>query len=158
GVPLHRFLTRSTRDKRLTFTPDGRWLLGHGNKGVTVWDVATGEPLLSGEFQPGSFTKDGRCFAASTTGAVAFCELRPAEVVRSRSGHQSGIARLAWAADHRHLVTLDDTFSVCVWDAARGELLDQFQPQRGGFWAHNAAVALSPDGSRVAFASGGNEM
>jgi WD40 repeat protein len=86
---------------------------------------------------------------------VDFGDLVVPQALRVLSGHLSEVEKLAWSRDNRHLVTLDSRFEVRVWDVERGVSIDEFRAPGGTYYAHNAAVALSDDGRRLAYASGG---
>ncbi len=158
GVPAHRFLAFTAGVESVVFDPAGRWLLaGLRGEGMRMWDVVTGEQLLTGEFVPWGFARDGRRFAGGDTVNVVFCELLAPEIIRRFSGHRTRLAHLAWSRDNRHLVSLDNAFDVRVWDVTRAAALDSFHAPAGGYYAENAAVALSNDGGLLAYASGGPE-
>ncbi len=67
------------------------------------------------------------------------------------------MAKLAWSRDNRRLISLDSRFEVRVWDVERSTSLADLSLLVGGFYAENAAVALSDDGRQMAFASGGEK-
>ena len=89
---------------------------------------------------------------------VVFCDLVVPQTLQLLRGHLSTVERLAWSRDNRHLVTLDNRFEVRIWDVMQGVSVDEFRPPPGGFFATNAAVALSDDARLVAYASGGEIM
>jgi WD40 repeat protein/tRNA A-37 threonylcarbamoyl transferase component Bud32 len=141
----------------IQFTPDGRWLLAGHIGEMKMWEVATGEQILTGPYVPWGFAPDGRRWAGVSGDGVAFCDLLVPNALQHLSGHHAGIELLAWSRDNRHLVSLDDRFEVRVWDVVQGVAVDHFRKQPGGYFGHNAAVALSDDAKLVAFASGGRE-
>jgi sugar lactone lactonase YvrE len=110
----------------MSFSPDGRALaLAHERSGsITVWEVATGNRLLSipvaghPAFMSNTvaFSPDGTKLAS---GQVAF--IAPAFVVH---------------------------VNLCLWDARTGQKTGQLQGQFGGI----AAIAFSPDGRTLASA------
>jgi len=53
------------------------------------------------------------------------------------------------------LATLDAGFDVRVWDLNKTGVVDHFPAPVGGFFAHNSAIAISHDGSLLAYASAG---
>jgi len=57
---------RSFGDKRLQFTPDGRWLVTENRENIDIWDVSTGNYMQSriGTMAPIAFSPDGRFVAA----------------------------------------------------------------------------------------------
>jgi WD40 repeat protein/tRNA A-37 threonylcarbamoyl transferase component Bud32 len=141
----------------LQFSPDGRWIAaGQGWISSKVWDVATGAQLLTAAYVPSGFSHDGGSYAGSRNTELAFCDFLIPRTIRRLAGHRAGVAKLAWSRDNRHLVSVDSSFEVRVWDVDRAASLDDFLPPVGGFFAENAAVALSDDGRQTAFASGGD--
>jgi serine/threonine protein kinase/WD40 repeat protein len=158
GTPSHRLALNSNGVDSIHFTPDGRWVTaGHRNAPTKVWDVQTAEPVLTGPILFWDFTRDGHHFAGGNNRGVAFCDLAIPRVLRPFTGHQSPmIAKLVWCQDNRHLVTLDNRYEIRVWDVTRAVAIDAFQPPTAsGFFAMNAAVAISDDAGTVAYASGG---
>ncbi len=57
GLPAQR----SFSDKRLQFTPDGRWLVTEKREGLQIWDLSTGNYLQQrmGTMAPIAFSPDG---------------------------------------------------------------------------------------------------
>jgi WD40 repeat protein len=148
----------------LEFSPDGMWLSACGSEsGISVWDVATGELLVLGSLcQTAAFSRDGTSVACGNALAdgggtgVRLYEVRRPQAVQVLRGHADEIARLAWSDDGRRLASLDTAWNVCVWDVPRGAAVDAFPAPVGSYFANNGAVALNPDGSRLAYASGGD--
>jgi WD40 repeat protein len=157
GTAGHRLAVSASGVSRIQFHPNGRWILAgfRGTAPFKLWDVATSEQLLTGPGLPWGFAPDGRCLALAGTDSAAFCNLMVPQVIRPLSGHRASVGPMSWCRDHRHLVSLDAEFSVRVWDIFQGEAVDAFDAPRGGFWANEAAVALSDDARQVAYAGGG---
>jgi WD40 repeat protein len=128
---------------------------------MRVWDVATGELLLTGRGAcanvPFGFSRDGRWLAAGDWAMASFAELVIPDVVQHLRGHAAGVERLAWSRDGRTLASLDTRFQARVWDVERAKQVDVLQAPRpnGEFFAQNAALALSDDGRLLAYASAG---
>ncbi len=156
GTRSHECTLSNTDVDNILFSPDGRWLLaGHRAAGMKIWDVVTGQQVLTGPDTPWAFARQGACFAGGSNRGVAFCELLVPQALRYLSGHRASVSRIAWSSDHRHLVSLDSRFEVRVWDVVRALSVDRFREHPGGYFGGNAAVALSDDGKQVAYASGG---
>ena len=62
GLPAQRWFG----DKRMQFTPDGRWLVTEKREKVDIWDMSTGNYLQQrmGTMAPIAFSPDGRYVAA----------------------------------------------------------------------------------------------
>ena len=144
---------------RIVFTPDGRWVTGHWrDSGGRFWDAWTGRPALITGSHVWGFARDGRTYAGSTPmGGANFGEVLYPEVVNRWAGHRASVVHLRWSADGHRLASLASDFQVRVWDVARvnGSVFAAVGPKTGGFWATQGHVALSPDGKRLAYASGG---
>jgi WD40 repeat protein/tRNA A-37 threonylcarbamoyl transferase component Bud32 len=156
GKRLHRLFAPGADVSNIVFHPGGRWLLAGGRSSLRMWEVATGEPVLDGPNAPQGLAPDGRSLACGRTGEVSFAALRVPAGLLALHGQHATVTCLAWSRDNRHLACLDNSFGVRVWDVRRGVLVDEFTGPRGDYYAENAAVALSEDGSRLAYASGGD--
>jgi WD40 repeat protein len=156
GILTHRFAVFMAEVDSVLFSPDGRWLLGGSRTGPTrMWDVATGEQVLTGPSVAWGFSRDGKRLATAGRSEAAFCELLLPAAVRQLTGHQSGVAQLAWSRDHQHLASLDSRSEVRVWRATAAAAVRSLHPPPGGFYAHQSAIALSDDAGQVAYVSGG---
>ncbi len=74
GPPLRKFVHGNSGFRNIQFRPDGRWLLAGNWDGGNVWDVATGEQLLTG-YCPWGFAEDGRCFSGNNHYGIAFYDV-----------------------------------------------------------------------------------
>jgi WD40 repeat protein len=160
GTGLHHFHSLGSGVTGLQFHPSGRWLLaGQRQMGMRIWDVRTGQQvLLTGTLIPGEFAADGRRFAASEVGQIAFCDLLVPRALHRLTGHQAGAEKLAWSHDGRSLASLDTRFEIRVWDVRRAVPVATWRaPPSDDFYPSNAALALSDDGRQVAYASGGEK-
>ena len=140
----------------ILFDPDGRHVAaGSSNEPLRLWEVLTGRLVLTGLATPWSFARDGRSLAIGSASHVSFDDLVIPKVFRHLSGHRGRVERLAWSANGRHIVSLDNRFEARTWDAVMGVQIDEFRAPPGGYFATNAAVALSDDGRQLGYASGG---
>jgi WD40 repeat protein len=156
GSPSHRLQGFGPGVSALHFNHDGRWLLAGSWRGpMKMWDVQTGETLLTGPYVPWSFSGDGRHFAAGDNWRVAFCDLIEPGPLRPLAGHQAFIERTAWSRDGKRLVSLDSRFELRVWDAQRGVSLAHLLVPPGSYSGANSGLALG--GDLVGYASGGEK-
>jgi serine/threonine protein kinase/WD40 repeat protein len=144
---------------RIAFTPDGRWVTAHyRDTRARFWDTHTGRLALLARAPVWGFSRDGRTLVSTTTRTVQFEEvLYPTAVLRLQ-GHRASIDHLTWSADGKRLASLASNYELRVWDVERPveAVRTIAAPHTGGFFAENAHLALSPDGKRLAYASGGS--
>lgn len=140
-------------------SPDGRLAIsGGGDSIVRLWDLGTGsearkltdhtERVLQVAFSP-----DGR-FAFSGGGGtprsqgndfdVRVWDVATGQLVRRLKGHTSIVAAINCAPRDSRLVSAARSGDTIVWDWASGRRLGVLPP--------GSAVAISPDGRRVALA------
>jgi eukaryotic-like serine/threonine-protein kinase len=155
----HRWVLSNIGVESLVFHPSGGWLLAGMRGGAAkMWDTATGEQVLTAPTVPGGFARDGRRFAGGDWDNAGFYDLLLPRAVQTFVGHRAAVDRIAWSRDSRHLVSLDAQFQVRIWTVGQVTAVDVFAaPPSDGFWALQAAVALSDDGRLVAYACGGDE-
>ena len=125
---------------------------------MKVWEVNTGEQVLTGPFVPWGFGGNDSRFAGTVGERIAFCDLLIPNVLQHLTGHRARVSHLAWSREGGRFVTLDNLFGVWTWDVRRGVAVDWFSAPRRDMHPQNAAVAISDDGRHVAYASGGDRQ
>jgi len=144
--------------RAIAFSPDGRYLATCSEDGpVHVWEAATGEPMriYRGHRRPPisiCWSPDGTQLASADETAI---HLWPAwECITGTEGsltfgraHEFIFTGVCWTHDAERLLTASEG---CVqqWDAATGKLLGQWD-----YGDPLVAIALSPDGARLAIAN-----
>jgi WD40 repeat protein len=155
GIPSHSFLVGGAEPSTILFHPDGHWLLASGrDAGLFMWDVITGEKLLTGNYAPWGFARDGRRLAVSSGEAVGFARLLVPDVLHTFNGHRTLIEKIAWCRDSRHLVTTDSSFEILVWDVGIGTIVRQFAHPAGDEYAGNLTAVLDDEARLLASAAG----
>lgn len=138
------------------FSPDGSRLAVSGGRPIKIWEVASGQLLLTFESQGDddsfsiAFSPDGKWLADSGhDGRVRLWDVASGQVARTLAhGTSNDVHDLAFSPDGRWLVTVGTDYAVRLWDMASGQLLQTMTHSNGLY-----GVAFSPDGSMVASAS-----
>jgi serine/threonine protein kinase/WD40 repeat protein len=147
----------------VAFSPDGA-TLASGGRGGKLWDIATGKlvlnlPSLGGYLTGLAFSPDGRKLAGSNKtvfggeGGVAVCELEYGRGIQSLRGLSGQVSKVRMSPGGKYLAALAHNWQVGIWDLDGGSLRHVLDVPVG-FAVDNAALAFSPDGRCLAFASG----
>lgn len=148
-----------------TFSPDGRTIAtGSATNGqVWLWDSVTRTPRARIETGHNAisivrYSPDGGVLATADRedGTVRLWDLGTGHPLGAPlTGHSNGVGDIVFAPDERTVMTYDSQqVGIRVWDTRTGELrttlaLDNFEP---------SAMALSPDGRRLATGDGGGTV
>lgn len=107
-------------------------LLASADDELTVWDVASGQPLLVQEavlvdnnpvwLTALAFSPNGQWLAAGyETGLLRIWNLKSLKLVHELKGTHKGISALAFSADSTRLLSAGEEKSVHLWDVVSGE-------------------------------------
>src|SRR5262249_43346981 len=144
-----RFPGNTWATRSLAFSPDGKTLAAADCNETKIWDVKTGERLLSLPGGVGTFSPDGKTLAVGCANDVI--RLYDPTSGKERVGinrHAAAVFSLAISRDTKQVVTHD--YSVIrLWDAATGKLLRKIPDaqEHGGSMNY---FALTPDGMILA--------
>lgn len=135
----------------VTLSRDGKRLLGIGSdKKAYLWDVPTRQPLavfdaVATEGSPAraAFSPDGQTIAIPTSHAVELRDASEGHLLGRLEGHQNAEC-IVFHPEGTALATSDRSGVVRVWE--RTSLRQLWQVS-----GRPAALAFSPDGSRLAF-------
>ncbi len=138
---------------------------------IQLWDLAEGKVRfdLGREFKrndrvagmgAAAFSRDDRLVALGqggevegANGKIHLVETASGKKVQELAGHQYGVTALAFHPDGRHLLSAGRDTLVRVWGLEDGKMAKELGKARGGqFKDWNHALALSPDGGRLAVA------
>jgi eukaryotic-like serine/threonine-protein kinase len=147
----------------LTFSEDGATLASAGRTAAKIWDVTTGQLLLSvgdrNTMTGLALSPDGSRLAVSSVaafgdpGGVDFWQLEWGQGLQAFRGLSGPIAQVRFSPDGRRVAALAHNWQVAITEVSSGRLEHVLDVPQGMF-ADNAALAFSPDGQRFAFATG----
>jgi WD40 repeat protein len=134
------------------FFPDNRrFVTGGSDHLVKVWDVITGEQLMTlsghaGDVLSVAVSPDGQMLASASVDKTAkIWDAATGQEIATLNGHQDDVGIVVFAPDGRRLATASSDKTVKLWDAVTWrELATLAQP------AEDPVVAFSPDGKTVA--------
>jgi WD40 repeat protein len=146
-----RIHAESKRDQSVAatavkFSPDGKHIVsGHGDKTIRVWDVITGEELmtLGGHYDGISsvdYSPDGnKIVSGSRDTTVKVWDATTGEELMIFAGHKGMVKSVAFSADGKRIVSVAS--EIKLWDVATGKVLKTFPGEM--------CVSLSPDSNRI---------
>jgi len=140
------------------FSPDGTRIaagsvVSQGASHVRVWNVKTGDELLTLKFQAWGcymtrFSPDGRLLASAGVGRTMVWDASTGQelfILKHRVGYGATVFSVSFSPDSKRIVTAGANAEVMVWDALTGkELLALPHPAR------LARANFSPDGKWLA--------
>ena len=138
------------------FSADGKRLASKSPDGtISLWDATSGEEVW---MLPAKFvgmvipSPDGTDVAVaydigSDPGAVEIWDAKSNKLLRSLTGHTSGVWGLAYSPDGTRIASGDNTGTVKVWDVETGELLFTLEHSTN---SKIRALAFSRDGKYLA--------
>ena len=99
-LPLLLYESTGKYDRPL-FSPGSRFLAKERNKGLRVWEVATGRPLLDlpeAALHLAAFSQDGRLLACGNGPGFQVWDMRTGKVILDRAAPPNRNRYDAWAA------------------------------------------------------------
>ncbi len=158
----HADLSESVFAKQLTsiltlaFSPNGKLLAtGDVNGEIHLWDIATGEPILSCKGHAGwvhgiAFSHDGKMLgSASSDQTVKLWDVFDGSCLRTFTGHHQRVRSIAFSPDLQIIASGSSDATIRLWDLHSGECLKILSGHQSYIWA----VAFSPDGTTIASGS-----
>jgi WD40 repeat protein len=138
------------------YSPDGAKLFSGIVDSAKLWDVASGEELLTltghtGFIEAVAFSLDGKFVATgSWDGTAKIWDATTGQILHSLAGHTDQVGQPAFSPNGKQLATAGYDKTVKFWDVATGQELasiDLPNPEH--------CVDFSPDGTRVAVGGDG---
>jgi WD40 repeat protein/beta-lactamase regulating signal transducer with metallopeptidase domain len=147
------------------------------NNSIKLWDVATGQEIRRIKVPQGArvaavaVAPAGKLLAYATGSTVHYCDVDTGNEIRQLKAPDGRIATLVFSPDCKLLAARGRNQKVRAWDAQTGKELHQLgdaepsRPTTGGgnaiffaapdfFGPEARALAISPDGKRIASAAG----
>lgn len=155
---IHVLERGSPQPGSVAFSPDGAVLaVGLIDQHITLWDVSSGQPMLTfenlGEKRTKmiDFSPDGKMLAVGTLdGSVLLLDVPGGEIISIlKNDGETDIHCVSFSPDGKYLATGGRLPAVVLWEVASGKLVRSFP-----LTDNSISVAFSPDGTIIA-ASGG---
>jgi len=161
GIARYRVAAHTSGVEHILFSRAGDWVAtGYRNESLKIWNTQTGELIYYGHCSPWGLSADGKVMACGSCAQIDFVELQFPRVMQRLYGHDSAIEQLSWSQGVERLVSLDGSFELRLWDFSNDtKIITRLEvPRAEGFWAAQSAVAVSPDGNWIGYASGGRKQ
>lgn len=159
AVATRRVTHRFASADAVAFSPDSSTLAaGSGRRGVTLYDLGTGDEKLTLPTRAGidsvDYSRNGNLVAAGLDGSATVWAL-PRTLPFARLGGQSGDYVARFAPDGKLLAVGDSTGAVVLWDVAAGTRVGTpLSGHSGGV----VGLAWSRDGKALVTASGDGKL
>jgi len=136
----------------IAFSPHGRYLVSAGGHDIKVWDLKTGQTVLtfpeSGTTSI-AFSPDGKSLAsAGSSQFVHIWNLKTGQVVQTLKGHESNIngslVPVAFSPNGQFLASSSDNDTVQVWDLKTEQVIQTLEGHSD--WVNS--IAFSPNGRK----------
>ena len=162
GKELATLKGHTSHVSAVAFSPDGKTLAsGSYDKTVKLWDVATGKELPAplkgdtGVVTALAFSPDGKRLASGKWGNLRGSEIKLWDMATGKElitlrAYAPYNNSLGFSPEGKTLVSANGRGAVLLWDVATGKEVATLKGHPGG---EVMAVAVSPDGKRVASAA-----
>ncbi|MDE0021959.1 MAG: WD40 repeat domain-containing protein [Candidatus Poribacteria bacterium] len=131
------------------FSPNGQTvaaLIGSPSRSISIWDVKTGDRILTTNGISFMYSPDGKQFASSSMdGAVKVWNAETGALIHTLRGHGGKANLAAFSPDGKRIVSAGDDNTVKIWNADNGSLIHTLKEHRGKV----RGAAYSPDGKTI---------
>ncbi|MBZ0279545.1 MAG: TIR domain-containing protein [Anaerolineae bacterium] len=152
----HRFEQNKGQIVTVSFSRDGKTILGASMFALFLWDVDTGEVIRSFEdstgISGGILSPDAKFILSSNNDTLQLWDVTTGEILHYFVGHTDRISGMAFSPDGQTAVSSSIDHSLILWDIESGEILHRFLEHLGNMYS----VAFSPDGKTII--SGSHEV
>jgi WD40 repeat protein len=152
-------------DGSFALSSDGRLIALSGDKGLTLWDVASGRKLqlfgqrsnsqIAVEFSPDArylVSADGS--ASRDANTLKLWDVASRKLIRTFSGHSSLVLSIAFSPDGRTLASSSSDKTLKLWDVSSGREIRTFDGQTSKV----NSIAVSPDGRNLVWGNRDNKL
>jgi WD40 repeat protein len=144
------------KPRAVAFSADGSLVVtGSDDRGVRVWDAATGALLQTfkehtGEVTSVAFSPNGKMLASGAKDStVRVWDLTKNVILRVFTDHTNDVNSVAFSPDSKRLASGSTDNTVRVWDLAQGQIIRVLDEHT----LYVTAVAFSPDSKLLASGS-----
>jgi WD40 repeat protein len=141
-------------------SPDGKYLLSAGDRGLILWDASTGEPVHRLDGHKGrvwgvAYSSDGRrILSGGADHTVRLWDARSGEQLQLFTGHGGQVDRVAFGPDPNRVFSTARDGTSRIWNVGDGtEVALLGERNQSGY-----ALAVAPDGQRALFAVGDDTL
>ncbi len=137
----------------VTFSPDGARIASGDHLLLKIWDALSGDELFT-------LAEDGSLFAFSpdgkriVSGDLVVRDLQTGKIVFAIQGLDSRVRCVTFGHDGRRIISGHDNGKIRIWNAGDGSVIHTIEAPRS-FDDVVIAIAVNPDGSRIASGSFG---
>lgn len=134
----------------VTFSPDGTLLASTANNSITLWEVASGQTVLT--IEPSewasrvTFSPNGTLLASVAPDKVNLWDVASGRLVHTLVGHSTLVSSATFSPDNTIVASGSWDNTIKLWDAASGRELATLTGHTN--WI--SSVTFSPDGTMLA--------
>jgi WD40 repeat protein len=136
----------------IDYHPDGDWLAGVGDEGITIWDTNSGDklrtvPLVITTTNGLEISPDGLLLAVTSLNTILIVDTNSGEVIHTLNGYTATVTTIAFNPSSTLLASGSEDGELKIWDLISGD--EQFAVLTSDEDTVKDVV-FSHDGSRIA--------